>query len=246
MDQDTPSAQAIDPARSRLYDPLLAAPLAADGCFVLARIAQSLDGRIATAAGESCWISGREDIRHTHRLRAWADAVIVGASTVVADDPQLTTREVAGPSPVRIVLDPTLRLSPDHRVFHDGAPTLVIAQLSALDKRLGQAEILRVPAHANGIDLSALLPLLAARGLRRLFVEGGGVTISKFLEAGAVDRLHVTIAPLLLGGGIPAFTFPGTALLSDGIRFSWELHQLGPDILVDIALNRRPPGTQLP
>ena len=246
---------AADPpaARSNLYDPVLNTPRAADGCFVLARIAQSLDGRIATESGESRWISGPEDIRHTHRLRALCDAVIVGASTVAADDPLLTTREVEGPSPVRIVIDPSLRLHAGHRVFQEGPPTLVIASQAALAgepvtrERIGLAEILRMPMDAAGssitsIDLPGLLHLLASRGLRRLFVEGGGVTVSRFLTAGLVDRLHVTVSPLLLGGGIPAFTFPVTQFLSDGLRFRWNVHRLGDDILVDIPLDRRPPG----
>src|SRR6476660_2485897 len=88
-----------DAGLSPLYGPLLATPTARDGCYVLGRIAQSLDGRIATTSGASHWISGQEDIVHTHRLRALFDAVVIGAGTVRADDPQLTTREVERPSP---------------------------------------------------------------------------------------------------------------------------------------------------
>ena len=102
-----------------------AGPTAADGCYVLGRMAQSLDGRIATASGASHWISGPEDIVHTHRLRALFDAVVVGAGTVRADDPQLTTREGEGPSPVRVVLDTNRRLDARYRVFRDGPETLL-------------------------------------------------------------------------------------------------------------------------
>ena len=77
---------------------------------------------------------------------------------------------------------------------------------------------------------------MRARGLRRLFVEGGGLTVSRFLAAGVLDRLHVTVAPLLLGGGIPAFTLPGVARPEDGVRLDWTMHRLGPDVLFDIGL----------
>ena len=116
---------------SSLYGPLLQSPTAADGCFVLGRIAQSLDGRIAIASGASQWISGREDIVHTHRLRALFDAVVVGARTVRADDPQLTTREVEGPSPVRVVLDTDRRLDARYRVFRDDPRTLLLCASDA-------------------------------------------------------------------------------------------------------------------
>src|SRR5450759_6040292 len=96
-----PAAAALSP----LYGPLLAPPRAPDGCFVLGRIVQTLDGRIATADGTSFWIGGQQDILHTHRLRALSDAVVVGAGTVRADDPLLTTRHCAGPSPVRVIVD---------------------------------------------------------------------------------------------------------------------------------------------
>src|SRR5262245_32290726 len=94
-----------DAALSRLYGPLLVTPTAPDGCYVLGRIAQSIDGRIATTSGASHWISGPDDIVHTHRLRALFDAVVIGSGTIRADDPQPTTRHVEGPSPVRVVLD---------------------------------------------------------------------------------------------------------------------------------------------
>src|ERR1700712_5315572 len=107
---------ARDGVSDALFAPLRA-PLAAGCSFVLGRVAQSLDGYIATRTGESVWISGPGDLRHTHRLRALSDAVVVGARTVRADNPRLTTRLVDGPSPVRVILDPNRRLDDRYRVF---------------------------------------------------------------------------------------------------------------------------------
>ena len=232
---------------SALFAPLLAPPAAADGCFVVGRLAQTLDGRIATLSGSSRWIGGRSDILHTHRLRALCHAVVVGAGTVRHDDPLLTTRECAGPSPVRVVLDTERRLGPDRRVFMEGGPPtlLACAEDAPGPDRLGAAEAVRLPRDpvSGGLELPALLRFLASRGLSRVFVEGGGVTVSRFLAAGCLDRLHVTVAPVLLGSGIPAFTLPEAARIADGLRFVWTPHMLDPDdVLFDIALNRARPA----
>jgi riboflavin-specific deaminase-like protein len=232
----------------RLFGPLFAGPRGADGCVVVGRLAQTLDGRIATVSGSSQWIGGPGDILHTHRLRALCDAVLVGAGTVRADDPRLTTRECAGPNPVRVVLDPRRRLSAEYGIFREGPPTLLVvaeegaALLGAARERHGAAEVVRVPMAGDELDLSAVLAMLATRGLRRVFVEGGGVTVSRFLAAGCLDRLHVTVAPVLLGSGIPAFTLPEAARIADGLRFSWAVHDISPDVLLDIALDRARPG----
>ncbi len=219
-------------AASPLYGPLAAA-----AHFTLGRIAQSLDGRIATASGHSFWIGGPDDILHTHRLRALADAVVVGAATVRVDDPLLTTRHCPGPSPVRVVLDPALRLAADRRLFGEGPRTLILAAEDAPPgERIGAAEILRLPCGREGMAPATVIAALRARGLARLFVEGGGVTVSRFLTAGVLDRLHVTLAALLLGAGVPAFTLPGVAVPGDGRRLAWRVHPLGADLLFDIPL----------
>lgn len=225
-----------------LFAPVLAAPGAADGCLVIGRLAQTLDGRIAAANGSSQWIGGRGDILHTHRLRALCDAVLVGAGTVRHDDPRLTTREVSGPNPVRVVLDPARRLPATHRVFSDGAAPTLLVTAAAGAPRHGMAEVTRVPCSGAGLDLSAVLHALAGRGLRRIFVEGGGRTVSAFLAAGLVDRLHVTVAPVILGSGIPAFTLPEATRISDGLRFTWTPHAIGDDLLLDIEIGRTRPG----
>jgi diaminohydroxyphosphoribosylaminopyrimidine deaminase / 5-amino-6-(5-phosphoribosylamino)uracil reductase len=229
----------------------LFAPLRApipDGCsFVLGRVAQSLDGYIATHEGESVWISGPDDLRHTHQLRALCDAVVVGARTIRADNPRLTTRLVEGPSPVRVVLDPDRRLDESYRVFRDGPETLLLCASDAEGAdTVGAAIVLPVqrspqggePGSPEGLDIGAILAVLRARGLRRIFVEGGGVTVSRFLAAGALDRLHVTVAPLVMGGGVPAFPLPPVGRLEEGRRFAWTAHRIGADILLDIPLAR--------
>jgi riboflavin-specific deaminase-like protein len=223
-----------------LLGPLLAPPSAADGCVVLGRLAQSLDGYIATRHGDSHWISGEEDIAHTHRLRAMFDAVVVGAGTVRADNPQLTTRLVEGPSPVRVVLDPACRLGGRYRVFDGGPPTLLLCAPDA-DARAapGAAEVVPVARDRDGLDPGAIVTTLASRGLRRIFIEGGGITVARFLSAGMLDRLHITVAPLLIGGGIPAFPLPAAEPLSEGRRFRWSAHRMGHDLLLDIALTSR-------
>ena len=224
-----------------LFGPVLAPPTADDGCRVVGRLAQTLDGRIATQGGSSQWIGGREDIIHTHRLRALCDVVVVGAGTVHHDDPRLTTREVAGPNPVRVILDPGRRLPATHGVFRDGAATTLLITCSDGPTTHGQAEVLRLPHGPDGIDLPSLLRALAGRGLRRIFVEGGGRTVSTFLAAGLLDRLHLTVAPVILGSGIPAFSLPQAARIADGLRVRWTVWPLGQDILCDVALDRAKP-----
>lgn len=225
-----------------LFAPVLAPPRATDGCVVIGRLAQTLDGRIAATNGASQWIGGHGDILHTHRLRALCDVVLVGAGTIAADDPRLTTREAPGPNPVRVVLDPRRRLPPDHRVFTDGAAPTLLAAGTDGPARHGAAEVLRIPLRGDALDLPALLQALGARGLRRIFVEGGGRTVSAFLAAGCLDRLHITVAPIILGSGIPAFTLPVATRIADGLRFAWRHQAIGEDVLFDIALDRAKPG----
>jgi len=222
-------------ALAELYGPLCAIAPGED--FAIAHLAQSLDGRIATTSGTSRWISGEEDLRHTHRLRALADAVIVGADTILHDDPLLTVRRCAGAHPARVVVDANRKLSAQHRVFTDpSAPTFVIAA----DDRgkgttLGRAEILRLPRENGIIAPRAIRAALAARGLHWLFIEGGGVTISHFLRAGSLDRLHLTVAPMILGSGRPSLTLPEIAAPEFGLRPKIRRTALGEDMLFDCA-----------
>lgn len=213
---------------------------------VVAHLGQSIDGWIATASGDAQGVTGRENIRHLHRMRALSDAVLVGAGTVAADDPRLTTRLVAGPNPVRVLLDPRRRLAVDHRVFQDGAAETLLccdrARLQPNERRFGQARLLGVPGGDAGLDLKALLRTLADRGIRRVFIEGGGATVSRFLEAGLLSRLQVAVAPLVIGTGRPGLRLPPPAGMAEALRPPVRLFRMGEDVLYDFDLTGGPGG----
>lgn len=228
-------------------------PLQLQSDLVIAQAGQSLDGRIATDSGHSHYVTGPRDILRLHRLRALVDAVIVGAGTIAADDPRLTVREAEGDNPVRVVIDPDGRLDRSRRIFRDGAaPTVVIrrGRKEAPGRRppepeafararlaVGSVTALDLPAGPSGaIDPHDVLAALRDRGCRRFLIEGGGVTVSRFLDAGAVDRLHVAVAPLLIGSGRPAFTLAPIATLEQAIRPACRVFRLGEDVLFDLDL----------
>lgn len=219
-----------------LYAPLLNGH--PDDALVIGHVGQSLDGQIATRTGASRYITGGENLTHIHRLRALVDAVVVGASTVEFDDPQLTVRLVSGKSPVRVVIDPNLRLSFERRVFTDGAvQTLVVcAEDAPVPKNRHPAELVRVPRSGTTLPPAAIAEALRSRGLRRLLVEGGGITVSRFIEARALDHLHVTIGPLLVGSGRPGIVLPGIDRVDQALRPVTRRFELGPDVLFDCRL----------
>lgn len=205
---------------------------------LLGHLGQSIDGYIATASGDSGYVNDPENIRHLHRLRALHDAVVVGAGTIAADNPRLTTRRVEGPSPVRVVLDPRRRLPATAGVFSDSAAetVLVVAESTGGASRHGQAEVLFVPAKDHVFDLRVLVGRLAERGLERIFVEGGGATVSSFLEAGLLDRLQIAVAPVLTGRGRPGLRLPPQARMQDCPRPVHRAFEMGQDILFDCEL----------
>ncbi len=216
-----------------LYRPLLAP------AWTLGHLGQSLDGRIATEGGRSRYVTGADNLDHMHRLRALADAVIVGGATAALDDPRLTTRRVGGRHPVRVVLDPRRRLPAELTLFRDGAcETLVVAAEAGPPH--GQAEVIAAPLAADGrLDPAGVAAVLRRRGLRRLFVEGGGVTVSRWLAAGALDRLQVTVAPMILGSGRPGLTLPPIEDLDLALRPACRTYPLGADVLFDLDLTLR-------
>jgi riboflavin-specific deaminase-like protein len=216
--------------------------------MTVGHLGQSLDGFIATRAGDSQFVTGPENIVHLHRMRALSDAVVVGAGTVAADDPLLTTRQVSGPNPLRVVFDPTHRLAAHYRIFCDAdTPTLYAcgdAHLRPGESRFGAADILPLASVGDMPPVAQLLAALRARGCARVFVEGGGVTVSAFLEAGLLDRLQMAVAPLIVGSGKPAIRLEPKDVLSDCQRPAYRVFRMGGDVLFDCDLTgdaRTPP-----
>jgi diaminohydroxyphosphoribosylaminopyrimidine deaminase/5-amino-6-(5-phosphoribosylamino)uracil reductase len=215
-----------------LFGPLRTAEL------VVGQIGQSLDGRIATASGHSRYINGPAGLTHLHRLRSLVDAVLVGVGTAIADDPQLTVRHVPGPHPARVVLDPRGRLPTAAKVFTcDGVRRLVIIAEGTRCAANSDVEVLTLPAVGGRIAPHVILAALVERGLRRVLIEGGAETVSCFLAAGCLDRLHVIVAPIIIGSGRPGFVLSPIERADQALRVSMRTYRLDEEILFDCDLS---------
>jgi diaminohydroxyphosphoribosylaminopyrimidine deaminase/5-amino-6-(5-phosphoribosylamino)uracil reductase len=211
--------------------------------FVIAKLALSLDGRIAAADGSSRWITSEAARADTHELRADSQAIVVGAGTALADEPALTVREVAMPPlhpPLRVLLDARGHVPAHGPLFDDAAPTLVIttdrARASARDAwTAAGAKVETVAATADGVDLAAAFALLGREHVLQALVEGGAALHGALLRSRLVNRIVAYVAPTLLGTrGTPGFAIDGPATINDAERFTLlDAHRLGPDVRLD-------------
>jgi diaminohydroxyphosphoribosylaminopyrimidine deaminase/5-amino-6-(5-phosphoribosylamino)uracil reductase len=218
--------------------------------FVIAKAACSLDGKIATRTGDSKWLTGPLARGFGHQLRHKCDAILVGIGTVLADDPQLTTRlpRRRGRDPIRVVLDSHLRTPPTASIVNleSLSPTLIAATPAAPKNRLESlestgAEVLVLPEKEGRVSLEALLQELGHRRVQSLLVEGGAEVLGAFLDQRLVDKFYFFYAPKILGGktGYPAVAGQGVAKLSEAHQArELSLRRLGPDLMVSGYLDK--------
>lgn len=213
--------------------------------FITIKYAQTLDGRIATKTGSSQWISSPASLTFAHQLRAQHDAILVGIGTVIQDNPTLTVRRVRGRNPLRIIVDSKLKMSMDASVMKNltEAPTLIATVQKASHKSFQKlaaagAQLLTVPSNGHGqVDLKKLLPLLAARNISSVLVEGGAQIITSVLKANLANRVVAIIAPKIIGRGIEAVGDLNIRKLDDAKILSVRhILKKGSDVIIDARL----------
>lgn len=206
--------------------------------FVTGHVAQTLDGRIACRNGHSQWISNEANLHHSHRLRALHDAVLVGGRTVETDDPRLTVRHCKGPDPQRIVLSGSgdvFRRAGQAGLFQGAGATVLCGQdLGAVGVETPEGARVRViEGEGDVLAAPAICRELGRLGLHSVFVEGGGRTLSTFLQEERMDVLHVHVAPRILGSGVSSFSLPEVMTVQDGRHFAMEHFSLDGELLLE-------------
>jgi diaminohydroxyphosphoribosylaminopyrimidine deaminase / 5-amino-6-(5-phosphoribosylamino)uracil reductase len=229
------SGTGLPPPWEAIFGPLRTG--AADDLVVVGQLGQSLDGRIATSSGHSKYINGAAGLDHLHRIRALVDGIVVGIGTALTDDPQLTVRRVAGPNPARIVIDPRGRLPPAARLLLPGARRVIITTADAAPAWREGVEVVTLPTQKGRFDPAAILAALAGLGFRRILIEGGAQTVSHFLSAGCLDRLHVVVAPIILGSGRPSLILDPIERADQAMRPTATAYPIGEEVLFDCDLS---------
>jgi riboflavin-specific deaminase-like protein len=210
----------------------------------VAQLGQSLDGRIATLSGESQWINGDCALDHVHRIRASVDAVVVGVGTVVADDPRLNVRRVPGSHPARVVIDPSGRMPAGCKCMSADGVRRIVFRSRPGPLPEGVEEFL-LQEDDGIVSPAAIVASLFAAGLRSILIEGGARTISTFIEAGCLDRLHVLVAPVILGSGKQGLDLSPIAALSQALRPATRVFPFPDgDVLFDCDLRSSVPHPQ--
>lgn len=209
-----------------------------DDLVIVGQLGQSLDGRVATATGHSKYINCPAGIEHLHRLRSLVDVVVVGVGTALADNPQLTVREVSGPQPARAVIDAKGRLDADVRMFaDDGVRRLLITAEGTKLTAPSGVEVITLPTQDGNISPCDIVTSLRQAGMRRMLIEGGADTVSRFIAARCLDRLHVTVAPVILGAGGPGIELPARERADEAHRMPARVHKIEDDVLFDCDLS---------
>ena len=213
--------------------------------FVTLKIAQTLDGNIATCTGDSKWITSKASRVRGHQLRAEADAILVGRGTVMADDPELSVRHVDGCSPTKIVLDTQLKIGLNARIF-GGAPLIIATTKEVCRKRIKErknkgAQVWQLPILNGQINLKAVLQKAAQMGLRHILIEGGSRVATSALRLSLIDRIAAFIAPKILGAGIPSIGSLDIASITDAIALeNVKFEAIGNDFLFTARVKKSP------
>lgn len=229
-------SQSLLPPWAELFGPLRSG--AVDDLVVIGQIGQSLDGRIATDSGHSKYINGPAGLAHLHRLRSLVDAVVIGVGTALVDDPHLTVRRVSGPHPARVVIDPRGRLPASAKVFiADGVRRLIMTAGGTRCALASEVEVVPLADAGGRIAPRAILAALAERGLHHILIEGGANTLSWFLAAGCLDRLHVMVAPIVLGSGRSSFVLPPVERPDQALRAPMRTYRIDEEVLFDFDLS---------
>lgn len=211
-----------------------------DDLLVIGQMGQTLDGRIATVGGQSKYINGQAGLTHLHQLRALVEAVVVGVGTAIADDPLLTVRLVKGNNPARIVIDPKARLPLQSRIWlDDGAQKIWIVASGLTVKPPPQVELITLPTIGHEFDPALILKSIRRCGLKRILIEGGAETVSRFMQAKCLDRLHLIVAPIIMGSGRPSFNLPPIKHMDDALRLSVVTHLIDNEIVFDCDLRNQ-------
>ncbi|MEG5057294.1 RibD family protein [Microcoleus sp. A2-C5] len=216
----------------------------------MAHLAQTLDGKIAAVNGDSRWISNEANLKHAHRLRSLHDAVMVGAATASLDNPKLTVRLVTGKNPIPVIIEGQKDLNfDDLQMIAIHEKTIVLYPQGKQRQKLPEAikeKILAIPI-SPGKDAEEkpvlypadILKVLYENGISSIFLEGGGQTVSYFLQTDSINLLHLHFAPLLLGSGRSSFTLPVVDSIGEGVRFQMKHFDLEGEILMELLPNHK-------
>jgi diaminohydroxyphosphoribosylaminopyrimidine deaminase/5-amino-6-(5-phosphoribosylamino)uracil reductase len=210
--------------------------------FVTLKFAQTLDGRIATLAGRSRWISSEKSLRFAHMLRSHHDALLIGVGTLIKDDPELTIRLTRGRNPQRVVVDSRLRISPDARVLkNQNMAKTIIATTSNADSekrtrlnRMGIETLIVEQDSDHHVDLTKLFVELGKKNISSVLVEGGAAIITALLKGKLTDRVVIIIAPKIVGKGVEAVGDLGIQSMDESLRLTYRnILRKGDDLIIN-------------
>ena len=201
--------------------------------FFIGQIGQSLDGKIALNNGNSHYINERESIIYLHCLRSISDGVLVGVNTIIKDDPFLTTRKIMGANPIRLIIDPSLKLTNKYNIFKDNNKNIIFTN-SSKRKKLNNTTILKFPKKNFTLSISKYL---RTTSLKTILIEGGPTTLSHFIEHKLINYMQFIISPTILGSGIDSLKLKPITNLKNAIRVKNTINKLGKEIIVTLDFN---------